>query len=191
MTSKYKSYFVLECYEDDDHPPHIILQDVPDFEDVSWISGEFIPRDLIPLPLKLSIEGDTHDIVPPIIDEGIPLWRQDVIEAIKKAGVDNFETFDAEILDTRTMDTLVNYKAVNVLGLVAAANLAKSNFTTHGDALIDVDFDSLVIDEIKARDFLMFRLAECVSAIIIHSKIKNALSHIPGLTFVPPEDWVG
>lgn len=185
------NYVMLECWEDDELPPHVTLQDVPEFEDVSWISGALIPRERVPQPLRLVVEGEEEDIVPPILDEGIPLWRDDVIAAVRSAGVDNFETFDVELLDARTNTSLGNYKAVNVIGLVAAADLKKSKFTAHGPPLVDVDFDSVAIDQAKARDLAMFRLAECVTAVVIHERVKRALSAIQGLNFVPPKEWIG
>lgn len=56
---------------------------------------------------------------------------------------------------------ITHYKAVNVLGLIAAADMDKSVATVHdGIPLIDVDFDELVVDETKTRDIQLFRLAE-------------------------------
>jgi len=185
------NYVMLECWEDDELPPHVSLQDVPEFEDVSWISGALIPRERVPKPIRLVIEGEAEDIIPPILDEGMPLWRDDVVAAVRSVGVDNFETFDVELLDARTNTSLTNYKAVNVLGLVAAADLKRSKHTAHGPALVDVDFDSVVIDELKARDLPLFRLAECVTAVVIHKRVMRALATIQGLNFVPPEEWIG
>lgn len=84
-------------------------------------------------------------------------------------------------------------KAVNIVGLVAAADLERSVYTANGTPLIHVDFDSLVIDEARARELPLFRLAECVSAKIIHERICDAFraAKIPHLDFVPPEDWMG
>ena len=41
-------------------------------------------------------------------------------------------------------------------------------------------FRKLVIDEQKANDALFFRLAESVSSIIVHEKVKN---HLDGMNF--------
>jgi hypothetical protein len=184
-------YSVLECWEDDQAPPHVSLREVPEFENVSWISGLPIERSRVPRPIRVEIEGDADDVVPPIIDEGIPLWRDDLIAALSAAGADNFETFEVEILDTRTNRMLTNFKALNVIGMVAAADLGKSQYVAHGEPVVDVDFNSLAIAPEKTRGLAMFRLAECVTALVIHSRVRDALSRFEGLSFVPPEDWIG
>lgn len=68
------------------------------------------------------------------------------------------------------------WKAVNILGLVAAADMQKSIATVHdGIPLIDVDFDELVIDEKKTKGIKMFRLAESTNAILVHESLRDAL----------------
>ena len=64
---------------------------------------------------------------------------------------------------------------------------------TGGGPLIDVDFESVTIDETKARDLLLFRLAECVSGIVVHERVKSLSERrgVVGLDFVRPEDWAG
>src|SRR5262245_359356 len=61
------TYLVLECWEDDDSAPHVTLQEVPEFEDVSWISGSRIDRSRVPRPITIAIEGEPEAIVPPIL----------------------------------------------------------------------------------------------------------------------------
>src|SRR4051794_38482126 len=106
---------MLECWEDDELPPHATLGEVPFFENITWLSATPIPRGQIPSPLKLVVGGAPGDMIPPIMDEGIPLWREDVIAAMVRAGVEDFELFDVELTDSRDGTILRNYKAVNVL----------------------------------------------------------------------------
>ena len=113
---------------------------------------------------------------------------------MREAGVDNIDCYDAILFDPKTEQKFNNYKAVNIIGVIAAADLGKSKYNApSGSALIDADFDSLVIDEVKTHGMLMFRLAECITAIVIHDKVRRHIEAkgIKYLNFVPPEKWVG
>ena len=54
-----------------------------------------------------------------------------------------------------------------------------------------MSFDSLAIDEAKAKGQLMFRLAESLSTILVHESVKKALEHaqIPLIEFYEPEHF--
>ena len=88
----------------------------------------------------------------------------------------------------------IDYKAFNVVGLVAAADMRASTLmgTSEGE-MIDADFDRLVIDESRAAGFKLFRLAENVSAIIVDDEIRRRVeeSGIPGLIFYESGEWSG
>ena len=158
---------------------------------ISWSRGRKITQD-VPNPLEVIMDGD--GIMVPMFNRGILLFRDDLIAAIQSAGVDNLDLYDSVLIDPVQGVRHRNYKAVNIVGLVAAADLDKSVYSTpSGSALIDTDFDSVVIDEKKARGILMFRMAECVSAIVIHEKVKTSIEKagIPHLNFIEPENWFG
>lgn len=64
---------------------------------------------------------------------------------------------------------------------------------TSNTTMGDIDFVSLVIDESKATGHLLFRLAENVSAVVVHEQVKSAIeaSAIPGFVFYGPGEWSG
>ena len=71
-----------------------------------------------------------------------------------------------------TGETFENYLAVNVVGLVSCADLAKSD----ARPLAHVQyFLKLEIDPGKPRDALMFRLAESPMEIIVYEKVAKAI----------------
>jgi len=79
-------------------------------------------------------------------------------------------------IDPAPDSIITDYKAVNILGLVAAADIGKSIATPcDGVPLIDVDFDELVIDLARTRGIKMFRLAESTNAILVHESLRDAL----------------
>ena len=63
----------------------------------------------------------------------------------------------------------------------------------HGEPIIDVDFDGVAINEEKTNGAYMFRLAECVSGILVRENVKEALdaAKIPYLDFIEPKDFIG
>jgi hypothetical protein len=149
----------------------------------------------IPQPLTYTLDVDYPGKPKAMYQaEAVPLMRDDVVEALTKAGVDNIQYFDAVILNPKTGEEHRNYKAFNIVGLVAAAEMQQSRVMEGSTSTIgDVDFDELVIDESKARGHLMFRLAECISAIVVDEPVKAAIeaAGIPGFVFYGPGEWSG
>lgn len=94
------------------------------------------------------------------------------VEYLHSVGVSEVDDW----VDKKANSYITNYKAVNILGLVSAADMQKSVATIHdGIPLIDVDFDELVIDEQKTKGIKLFRLAESTNAILIHESLRDAL----------------
>lgn len=185
------NYFVLECYGPMD-ADRAAIDEVVDDGGVSWNLGTPITAS-VPTPIEVRLDADEPGLLMPMFDCGILLMRDDLISALHSAGVDNLDLYPCVLLDPATGERHQNYKAVNIIGTVCAADLGKSAYIApHGSALIDTDFDSLAIDEEKAHGLLFFRLAECVSAKVIHHKVKSVLEKkFPDLDFVNPEEWMG
>ena len=185
------AYFMLECWGPAGFDKTSIGQ-IPDFGELSWISGKKFSQDPNE-PIEVELEGGPEDVIVPMYYMGVLLLRDDVISALNQSGVDNCDYYSAKIKNPNTGNSLSNYKAVNIIGAVSAANMGQSNHTTHGKPVIDVDFDSLTIDETKTKNLKLFRLAECITGIVIHESVKEKiLEHgIKGLDFVEPENWIG
>ena len=131
---------------------------------------------------------------PMYYEKSIPVMRDDVAAALRAAGVDNIQYFDAVLRNPATGAEHRDYKAYNIVGLVACADtVASRRMGTGNSAMGDVDFESLVIDESKTGGALLFRLAENVSAVVVHDSVKDAIdaSGIPGFVFYGPSEWSG
>jgi hypothetical protein len=165
----------------------------PHLRGVFWITGALLD---FPPPHHLEIELRPRDsrypnVMVEYIPARMPIFRDDLIQALHEAGVDNLQLFDLTLIDPDDGTRYTNYKAVNILGAVEAADMKKSIATVHpGGALIDVDFDRLVIDENNTYGFYMFRLAESVDTILVHQKVKDQLiaKGFKGLKFYNPEN---
>lgn len=184
-------YFMLECISRSpaqrisiDYDPDVVWRD--------WTVGK---RFKVPPPLP--VVAETTDEQPgelmDLLVAPLPLMSHRLIAAIKGAGVDNIDYYDAEIHDDAMNTIHHTHMAFNLIGAISAADLEKSIFSAEGGAIISVDFNSLRIDESKARDALMFRLAESVNGIVVHESVKFYIekSGINTLTFTPPEKWIG
>ena len=69
--------------------------------------------------------------------------------------------------------------------------IAKSTYDAgQPSTLLSMGFDSLTIDPAAARDLLMFRLAENITTIIVHERIKKAIeaARIPLINVDPTTD---
>ena len=185
------SFFVMKC---NGVYPSAALGKGPPMNNAPWFHGGRIAEDfLVPLVYTLdpSRPGNLNAMYSGI---GYHLMRDDLIEALQAAGVDNLQLFPAVIIDPTTGTEHKNYKAFNVVGVVAAADMAKSQrMPTTDSTMIDVDFASLAIDEVKAAPYRLFRLAESVNAIIVNDVVKAEVKSraIPGMKFYKPENWSG
>jgi hypothetical protein len=184
-------HFVMTC---NGVEPAAVLDSGPDRSDPPWLSGQ--PLRTPPTePLIYTLDPRFPGAIPAMIDgTEYPIMRDDVVEALRAVGVDNLQVFEAVIVDPATGKEHRNYKAFNVLGAVAAADMSKSVLaSTSESTVIDADFDSLAIDAARAANFHLFRLAESVNAIIVDEAVKNEIErrNIEGMIFYDPEDWAG
>jgi hypothetical protein len=157
------------------------IDDYPYIDGVDWRSGARHAAS-IPNPLEVRLKplnpdaSDHGPELPEYFKGKIPLFRTDLVAAFKEAGVDNLDLYDVVITDPDNGSRHVNYKAVNIIGVISAADMEKSEAVVYANGpLIDVDFDSLTIDEKKTRGALFFRLAESTNAILVHEKLKHHL----------------
>ncbi len=184
-------YYFLSCFGPRDRD-RASLTNIPQFDGVYWNLGQRITREL-PSPLHIDLYTDEGDAMVPMFHAGILLMEKKMVKTLMDAGVDNLQLFTAILHDRENSREYDNYFAVNILGTIAAVDFDQSNYTAHGEPVTDVDFEGLTIDESKTDNASMFRLAESVSGIVIHEKIKTALesANIPYLDFILPEDWIG
>jgi len=184
-------YYILADQDLDDTESIAQISDGPDLDEADWYAGERFTMP-IPRPLRFTLDPTAEGELPFFWDWTIPLMHEELIAGLMQAGVDNLDVYDAVILDEESGTEWTDFKAVNVVGKVAAANLGLSRyFSRQPTPLIAVQFDSLAIDENKTDGLLMFRLAECVSAIVVHEKVRDTLKARDILVgFIEPKDFV-
>jgi hypothetical protein len=182
-------YYMLECYGPATQERSAI-EDAPHLPRIQWILGNRLTQ-AVPAPLDVTI---SPGIMVPMFNRGILLWSDDMIASLRSAGIDNVDYYDAILREPTTGTMYRNYKAANIIGVVGAADLANSSYSApSGTPIIDTDFDSIAIDTSQARDLLIFRLAECSTAIVVHEKVRGQLERdgLAHLDFVLPAEWIG
>lgn len=185
-------YYLLESPE----YPCRWMGDTPYHPDLKWRLGAKHTHP-VPQPLEFTLDPlnpqsyEQGPRLPPYFLEGIPLFRDDLLEAMQRGGANNLDAYEAIIIDPDNDTRITGYKAVNILGLIAAADINKSQAHINpGGALLDVDFDSLVVDESKTLGALIFRLLESNNAILVHERLVEHLrqSGFRDVTFLDPKE---
>jgi hypothetical protein len=198
-------YFILDC----DSPLEAVFYQIEvkyPVECLRWRSGILFSKEnkrsdfVSPEePIELSVEPEDEPplrIYPELTSNPIPLMSRRLVAALREAGVKNLQTFETVLNDVQGKNPPPNdfYLAVNIFELVSAADLKKSKTNPEvQEKRISMDFFSLSIDEEKASGHLMFRLAENVSAVLVHEKVKEYVESkgINNLTWYKPEEWAG
>lgn len=146
-----------------------------------------------PQPIQVFIDVGESGPLKEFYDTTIALMSRRLAAALAAAGIANIDYYDAVVQDLETGRIHTSHVAFNIVGTVAAADLSRSRFQAPDGPLISVDFDGLAIDPAKAGGALLFRLAECVSGVVVHDQVKAAIeaAGIDTLTFLPPGEWVG
>ena len=183
-------YYMLECYGPDDEERAGIAE-VRGADDINWMLGRRISG---PITTPIDVIMDADDgIMMPMFYQRILLFSDELLAAFHSSGVDNLDLYDCVLTNPKTKTRYTDYKAANIIGLIAAADLGQSDYKAPTGTLIDVDFDSLVLDESRTRGALMFRLAECVSGIVVHENVRAEVERrgIKYLDWVDPKDWTG
>ena len=187
------TYYVLACFMRGDGANITTSPKLPTKYDV-WMTGEMLPESEISTPLEYVIEAEDEGVMLPFFDgESAPLMSKKLISALETCGVDNLQVFDARVKILRTGEILDSYAAVNIVDLVESADLNASDYESSplgNSPLYSTSFDSLVVDEEKVNGGLFFRMAESVSIILVHKRVKEVLEpFFPRLSFIEPEDY--
>jgi len=209
-------YYVLECQYDPPVPPgryarRYKLEVGGEVADYEWNVGRIFlannkwederpPKE----PIELATEpqpaeeygAENWGFYRELYWTPIPLFSRRLVDALIKGGVHNIQTYETVLTNVEgdNPPPRDHYLAVNVIGLIDAADMEKSVISPGSkEELYATDFDSLVIDEKAPRGMLMFRLAQNISAVLVHQRVKEYVeaAGIDTLTWFRPEEWAG
>jgi len=124
-----------------------------------------------------------------------PLFRDDLIEALLAAGVDNLQLFDVLLVEPKTGREFTNYKLVNIIGLADIVDKKGSKMMGIGDEVFPDHYARATFrTELDvADDALMFRLSGASSAIVIHERVRRSIEKhkIPHMYYYESGKWAG
>jgi hypothetical protein len=159
----------------------------------SWMTGmRFSAK--VEEPVTCRLHQDYRGRLLSVFNDEILLMRTDLLALLRKAGVDNLDAYTAQVVSAEGAIVSEDYKAINVVGLIAGADLASSNWASSGERVISVDFDSVVLRKDLPRGPKLFRLAECVTGLVVHDDVRRVVEGaggFPDLLFVAPDEWIG
>ena len=164
----------------------------------SFLSGQWIDEGALRIPLRYQLqtvydEDRPEGLMWPIPDYNMakpPLVSKAYAECLRAFPVRNVQFFPAELTDPENGVVHRDFFGMNVLGLIAAADRKASRYVVYdGVPLIDVSFDSLILDEKKTMEAPMFRLAEN-SKILIHQRLRDyIMEKFPYSSFMELDEY--
>lgn len=162
-------------------------------QDLSFNQGKIV-SDPVP-PIEISRDSDsqgtlTDNLIAPG-SRGL-LFSMRLRKLLGEIGVDNIQYFPVRVTNPADSTSTDDYMLANLLGRIACIDMAKSTLHMHPRFPDVIEFfDSLVLDESKIKDLLMFRVEGFSPLIVVHEKIKEACegNGITGIVFYEPEDY--
>jgi uncharacterized protein DUF1629 len=126
----------------------------------------------LPFEFELAVDASKGDLLLSDYYSGDNLMSRKLVDAIRACGVDNLQTFPAVITRDDNGEKIENYVVVNIIGLVAAADMGKSKSRPLADVKF---FEKLAVDPDLAKGHMMFRLAESRLDIIVAENVAKAI----------------
>ncbi len=171
----------------------LAIDSVPDFICPSdWIKGESMAaptQNGEALQLELSPSGGQFKSG--IIDGLLTLYHYRLYDALIEFGINNIQCFPVTLHNQQTDESIVNYRLVNIIGLLDCIDFEKSK-TKDWPSGRGFDFLSMVIDRNKVNNLALFRLKDDPTKVIINEDLKDYLQSkkmTSGIQFIATEDY--
>lgn len=155
----------------------------PTLPDGAVLAGMPVEPRTLPA-LEYEVDLPPHAPWPPLLTGGAVLASTRLFDVLEAAGARNLERFPARLSNPETGQSRDDYVLLNVLGLHAATDPARSR----GDMLIPGDahtpalvaLTDVVPHRERMPDLHMFRLAEDPTRLVIDAHLHAALrAHVP------------
>lgn len=174
-------YFRLVAADDEE----AISIDLVSHDDLSFTLGEkFIEP--VAQPVEFEADRELGGSRLPTLFFPEPVIKVEFLHALREAGVANVDDYEARIAGLKVGEWIAGYRAVNIVGAVACADLDRSAF----EALEGMTFfDKLVIDAKRAGGADLFRLAEAHEYVVVSKRLAERLdlTRFPDVELIPIE----
>lgn len=152
----------------------------------NWLTGSQW-REPVPDPIVVRVENSGHLL--PFYDDPVPAIKADLLRRMHSAGVSNLDDYPLLVRGPSTGDECSDYRAVNVIGVIAAVDPTRSEGAPLGEnESLGKFYDRIVIDEAKTLGALCFRLQEDLSCWVVAEPVKQAMMEhddVRGIEFTP------
>lgn len=160
-------FFRLISVLDDD----TLTVDLVSHEDFSFSAGVRFPE-AFPTPVVFRVDAALGGTRLPTLFLPEPLFHADFLEHLRQAGVGNIDDYPARIELPDGKGLIEGYRAVNIIGTVACADLERSEYEAFEGMYF---FDRLVIDPAKTRGATCFRVAQAHEFIVLAKPVAERL----------------
>ncbi|MFP2904907.1 imm11 family protein [Pyxidicoccus sp. 3LFB2] len=182
-------YFILER----ENPRGMLLYSLPDpNDDESWTLGQRF-KAAPDEPLEIEIVTGYESAQALHWFSATPVVSNALLEVLRRAGVSNVDAYDAVLVSEDRRTRLEGYKAINILGLLSAADARGTRYAPENPSrYLDASIDSLKLDPARTQGALMFRLAQASGSVVVHRRVKEAIeaANLPWISFILPADLV-
>ncbi len=134
-------------------------------------------------PMVFTTNAKAGDVLRDFLKGSFTIMSKRFLTLLEDAGVDNLQTFPVIIKSKEDGTIWEGYFGVNIVGMIACADLPKSTY----DEIMPGHyiFDELAIHAEKAKDALLFRLQEHSPTIIMHRSVgRHIKSQDPDKTLL-------
>ena len=143
----------------------------------------------VPEPVEFLVDNTGEHPPTDFVTSFMPVFSDRLVDAFRRAGADNMQTFKAVLKNPDTGEIWDSYQVINVLGKIACADLVNSVYEDPDG--MDYEFEELVIDTAQANGALLFRLAESHGMIIVNNSVLDHMYNedddpiFDGVDFIP------
>jgi hypothetical protein len=140
----------------------------------------------------VDLSNESAELAADYLIEPIPLVTRRLRVALEAAGVSNLQWFATDVSNRQEWRNGAEYFAMNVVGLVSAADPSKSDFARPLGVMGADEISRFVVDGRKCVGLKVFRLAEHLSTLVVSEEVRDVLLayHVNTLNFVPLDGWV-
>jgi hypothetical protein len=184
-------YKIAQSYQDNYRiKTHLGLPPRPDGYPTSLFRGKPV---IVPTPKVFELNINCREDESPrhfILGIELLVVSGLFLNALRQAGVDNFETWPAILRDPETEREWKDYFMFNEIGLLDPADLKKSKYDTidggdnTGDIPSVLGFHNVTFNEKKTRGAKMFRILQFPPDLYISKEVMDVLDELR-----PPEKW--
>jgi len=160
-------FYRLNPLLDDD----TIMVDIASHEDYFFTAGCRF-EEPVPEPVEFAVDEGLGGTRWPTLLLPQPVFRADFVAELRRLGVANIDDYAARVVRASTAEVRLDYRAVNIVGAIACADLERSTFDRM-DTLYQ--FERLVIDPGRTGGADFFRLAEDPEIIVVAASVAERI----------------